>query len=513
MNGAENLMCTARQAGIEICFANPGTTEMQLVAALDTTPGMRAVLGLFEGVCTGAADGYARLAGKPALTLLHLGPGLANGLANLHNARRAHSAVVNLVGDHATWHRRFDAPLTSDIDALARWTCGWVRTSQTAAETGADMTAAIEAALRPPGQVATLIVPQDCAWDAATAAAPPLRRPRREAASSDVIDAAAAALRAPGTTLFLGGIALQERALRAAARIADATRCAVLEETLSAHVDEGRGLPVFPRLPYFPEDAIETLRPVRTLVLAGASEPVSFFGYRGMPSRLIQNDCTVLPLARPDQDVAHALETVADALGAPRQAAIGSRDPVAAPTGDLNPYTLGQALAALQPEGSIVVDEAVSARLGYQNFGPAAPPHTVLGVTGGSIGDGLPCAVGAALACPDRKVIAFQADGSAMYTLQALWTMAREGLNIVTVICANQKYRILQFELARAGIAEPGPGAMKLTDLSQPNIDWVSLATGLGVPGTRVESADAFVRALQRSLDEPGPSLIEAMLS
>jgi len=473
---------------------------------------VRAVLGLFEGVCTGAADGYARMAGKPALTLLHLGPGLANGLANLHNARRAHSAVVNVVGDHATWHRPFDPPLASDIESLARPVSAWLRTSRTAGDLGTDMAAAIEAALRPPGQVATLIVPQDCTWDAADGGAAPPPRPQPTRVPDSVVERAASALRASGGGLFLGGTALREAGLRAAARIAAATSCPVWQETLPAHIEQGACLPAFAWLPYFPEDVLEALKDLRTLVLAGAPEPVSTFGYPGMPSRLAPRDCTILTLARPDEDVAQALGALAEAVGAPAAGIMAPREAVARPTGDLNPFTLGQALAALQPEGAIIVDEAITTRLGYQQFAPAAPPHTVLCLSGGSLGQGLPCAAGAALACPERRVIAFEADGSGMYTVQALWTMAREGLDVTTVICANRRYRILQFELARAGIAEPGPRAQALTDLSGPSLDWVSLAKGFGIPAARVDTADALVAALDRALAEPGPGLIEALL-
>jgi acetolactate synthase-1/2/3 large subunit len=512
MNGAESLMRTARQAGIEMCFANPGTTELQLVAALDTVGGVHAVLGLFEGVCTGAADGYARMTGRPALTLLHLGPGLAHGLSNLHNARRARSAVVNVVGDYATWHRPFDPPLASDIESFARPVSAWLRTSRTAADLSADMAAAIEAALRPPGQVATLIVPQDCAWDAADSVAAPRPRPQPKRVPDSVVQGAATALRAPGGALFLGGTALRETGLRAAARIAATTSCPVWQETLPARIEEGSHLPALTWLPYFPEDALKALKDVRTLVLAGAAEPVTTFGYQGLPSRFAPKDCTVLTLARPDEDVPQALEALAAAVGAPAAAIVAPRDVVARSTGELNTSTLGQALAALQPEGAIIVDEAVTTRLGYRHFAHAAPPHTVLCIAGGSLGQGLPCAVGAALACPERKVIAFEADGSGMYTVQALWTMAREGLDITTVICANRRYRILQIEMARAGIADPGPRAQALTDLSRPSLDWVSLAKGFGVPGARVETADALVTALERALAEPGPALIEAIL-
>jgi acetolactate synthase-1/2/3 large subunit len=519
VNGAEALLRTAVGAGVNLCLANPGTTEMQLVAALDAVPGMRAVLGLFEGVCTGAADGYARMTRKPALTLLHLGPGFANGIANLHNARRARTPLVNLIGDHATWHVGADAPLTSDIESLARPVSAWVRTSASAKELARDAAEAIRAALSPPGGVATLIVPQDCAWDACEGPARVAPQPQPERVSDAAIESAARALGAgAATALFLGGEALSERAQRAAARIAAASGCRLLGETFFARFERGGDLPAIERLPYFPEQARQTLSAFRHLLLAGAREPVAFFGYRGDASRLCAEATRVETLAAPEQDVAGALEALAERVagsasatpardaGAPRPARPGR------PSGPLDPLRLGQALAALQPEGAIVIDEAATSGLAYGALSAGAPRHTQLGLTGGAIGQGLPCAVGAALACPERKVIAFQADGSGMYTVQSLWTMARESLDVVTLVCSNRAYRILQAELGRAGIAEPGRQARALTDLSHPALDWVSLARGLGVPGTRADSAEGLCDALARALAEPGPALIEAVL-
>ncbi len=514
MNGAEALLRTAVSAGVDLCLANPGTTEMQLVAALDAVPGMRAVLGLFEGVCTGAADGYARMTRKPALTLLHLGPGFANGIANLHNARRARSPVVNLIGDHASWHLACDAPLTSDIESLARSVSAWVRTSASAKELARDGAEAIRAALAPRGGVATLIVPQDCAWDPAEGPARVAPPPMPESVADAAIESAAKALcSGEATALCLGGEALSERGLRAAARIAAATGCRALVETFVARLERGGDLPAFERLPYFPEQAREVLAPCRHVLLAGTREPVAFFGYQGDASRLCPESARSHTLAAAGQDVVGALEALAQRIGAaaaPRGASQAPRP--ARPTGPLDPARLGQALAALQPEGAIVVDEAATTGLAYAAFAAGAPRHTLLGLTGGAIGQGLPCAAGAAIACPDRKVIAFQADGSGMYTVQSLWSMARESLDVVTVVCSNRAYRILQAELARAGIAEPGRNARSLTDLSHPELDWVSLARGLGVPGTRAETAESFCEAFARALAEPGPALIEAVL-
>jgi acetolactate synthase-1/2/3 large subunit len=513
MNGAESLIKTAVDSGVEICFANPGTTEMPLVAALDFVRGMRAVLALFEGVCTGAADGYARMAGKPAMTLLHLGPGLANGLANLHNARRANSPVLNVIGDHATWHRGADAPLASDIVSLASPMSGWVRSATSAQSLAADTAAAVAASVAPPGQVTTLIVPSDCQWDPAEGSASAHPRIARAAVAGSTIDRVAKILRAGHpATLLLGGAGLSLRGLRAAARVAAASRCKLMSETFAARIERGAGIPAPERLPYFPEQALEALGGTQTLVLAGARSPVAFFGYPGLPSSLVPKGCTAEELAGVAADIEGALEALADALNAPKEAAPQPAKPPSLPTGKLTPVSLGAALAALQPEGAIIMDESATSGGPYGAMAAGAKPHSCLALTGGAIGQGLPCATGAAIACPNRRVIAFQADGSAMYTIQALWTQAREGLNVTTILCSNRAYRILQMEAARAGNTEPGRQARSLTELAPPEIGWTQIARGMGVNAARVETADEFVARLRDALAADGPSLIEAVL-
>jgi acetolactate synthase-1/2/3 large subunit len=511
VNGAEALLEVSARLGVEVCFANPGTTEMPLVAALDRVR-MRAVLGLFEGVCTGAADGYARMAERPAATLLHLGPGFANGLANLHNARRAGSAVVNWIGDHASWHLAADAPLASDISALAG-TVGWVRTAASAEALARDGADALAAALGPPAGVASLILPVDAQWGAA---APPeamrRRTPARAGADPDAVERAARALRAGRGGLLLGGRALRAPALRAAARIVAHAGAPAWTETFAARHERGAGIPDFPRLPYFPEQARATLAGVERLVLAGARSPVAFFGYPEQPSRLAPEGCEITTLCGAQDDAADALDALAEALGSPRVVAIAERPRPEPATGALDVGALGRTLAALQPDGAIVVDEAATCGLAWAAHAAGAPPHTALALTGGAIGQGLPCAAGAAIACPGRRVIAYQADGSGLYTLQALWTMAREALDVTVLICANRVYRILQVELARAGVAEPGPAARGLVQLGPPAPDWVAAARAFGVPATSVSTADALADALRRALATPGPSLVEAIL-
>jgi acetolactate synthase-1/2/3 large subunit len=512
VNGAESLIRTSVQSGVEVCFTNPGTTEMHVVGALDSVPGMRAVLGLFEGVCTGAADGYGRMTGKPALTLLHLGPGFANGIANLHNARRARTPIVNVVGDQATWHVANDAPLTSDIESLARPVSKWVRTTKTAADVSGDTAAAIAAALSPATGVSTLIVPADCAWDATSDSVATAAVESRTAVDEAQVVAAAAALGSgEPAALLLGDGALTPAALQLAGRIAASTGCRMWCDTFIARIDRGRGIPEIEKIPYFPEQVQELLGGVAHLVLVGSLEPVAFFGYPGTPGRLVPDSCAVHALGAPGAATEAALAQLADRLGASAPAAGASDARPAAPTGDLSASTIGQAIAAAQPDGAIVMDEAATTGFPYWMLSRGCPPHSYMGLTGGAIGQGLPCATGAAVACPDRPVIAFQADGSGMYTQQSLWTQAREGLDVTTVICSNREYRILRVELGRADIAKPGPQADSLTRLSDPDIDWAALSQSMGVPGVTVDSAEQLNAELARAFAEPGPHLIEAV--
>lgn len=512
MNGAEAALRTAVAAGVDVCFANPGTTEMELVAALDAVPGIRGVLGLFEGVVTGAADGYARVTGRPALTLLHLGPGFANGIANLHNARRAFSPVVNLIGDHATWHVAADAPLTSDISSLASPVSKHVGHAKAASGISADLAAAITAARTGPTGVASLIVAQDAAWGDAP----------DELASVDVapvtvdaavVDHAAAALRAagPAGTLVVGGTVTPE-ALEAAARIEAVTGAKVWLSTFPARLAGGRGRHRFDAVPYFPEQGIAALAPFTVCVLAGAAAPVAFFGYPKVArSSLLADGCEVLTVALEGTPIAPALGALADALGA-RPPAVDDRQGVDEPTGALDVITFGAMVAARQPEHAIVVNEAATSGLGWAIAAPGAAPHDSFSLTGGAIGYGLPAAVGAAIAAPDRKVVALQADGSGMYTLQALWTMARENLDVTVLVCANRAYRILQMELHRAGNDDPGPTARRLTDLGAPPLDWVHLAQGCGVPASRATTLEELRAGIDAGLTSGGPSLVEVLL-
>ena len=513
MNGAQALVDTAHRAGVDVCFANPGTTEMPLVAALDAQPAVRPVLCLFEGVATGAADGYGRMTGRPAMTLLHLGPGSANGIANLHNARRARTPVLNEIGDQATWHLACDAPLTSDIASLMSPVSVWLRSTARAQDVAADTADAVAATRAGGGGVATLVVPADCQWEQAGDAVAPRPPAAPGAVPDSAVEAAASVLLSDRpAVLLLGGAALSERGLRAVGRIAAATGCALLTEKTPARVERGGDLPVVRKLPYLPEHAVEALTPYSDLLLVGTGSPVTFFGYPDTASSEVPSHTTVTVLAEPDQDVVPALEELAGRVGAPAQGQHAEVQPLERPTGALTPQTIGAALAVCQPQDAIVVDEGVTSNRAYFGQSAGAPRHTYLTLTGGAIGQGLPSAVGAALACPDRRVIALQADGSALYTSQALWTMARERLDVTVLLCSNRRYNILLTELRRAGVSEPGHASRTLTDLGDPTIDWTRLAEGYGVPSSRATTAEQMGERLEAALREPGPHLVELVM-
>jgi acetolactate synthase-1/2/3 large subunit len=513
--GAHVLVETAAAGGVEVCFANPGTTEMPLVTALDAIPAIRPVLGLFEGVCAGAADGYARIAGKPAMTLLHLGPGFANGAANLHNARRAHSPILNVVGDHASWHLAYDAPLTSDIASLARPVSGWVGTVGSADSMSRTTAEALAAARTPPGCGATLIVPVDHQQQTVThtiVGTPPPPEPAR--VDADVVERLAKRLRRGSQAVFLlGAEALTERGQRAAARIAAVTGATLYSETFPAFAERGGGLPDLDRLPYFPESAIKALADARTVVLVGAPEPVSYFGYEGIPS-LLAPPGSVEVLAAPGANAVQALEDLADALAAPvlAQARAATPEGTDLPEGPLTPGLIGHIVSAVLPEGAIVSVEGGTCGYPFFTASVNALRHTTLTNTGGAIGQGLPAALGAAIAAPERHVVALQSDGSAQYTIQALWTMAREQTSVVTLIASNRRYSILQTELNRHGASVSGPASAALTSLDDPALNWMGLAHGYGVPAERAETGAELAHSLRRALAAGGPRLIEMVL-
>ena len=533
MNGAESLVRALLAAGVDTCFTNPGTSEMHFVAALDRVSGMRCVLGLFEGVVTGAADGYYRMSDRPASTLLHLGPGLANGLANLHNAKKARSGVVNVVGEHASTHLSLDAPLTSDIQAVAAPMSHWVDTAASARSVAAQGREAVRQACARPGRIATLVLPADSAWGEAEPAAGepgagdegPLALAAPQPLAQQALRDAAAALRAhgPRTLLLLGGRALRAQATQWAGRLSAATGCAVMSEFYGARIERGAGRVAVPRVPYAVEPALAALQPYTHVVLVGAREPVAFFAYPGKPGRLCAPGTTFVTLADGGHDAAHALHALCEELGAQAAPlpAVAPEGPgpgaaVAAAAGaapePLTPANIGAMLPALLPEGAIVVDEAVSSGRAFDRATRAAPPHDWLTGMGGSIGFALPAALGAALAAPGRRVIALTGDGSAMYTLQTLWTLAREGLDVTVVIFANRAYQILRGEFAGVGAGAPGPRATGMLTLDRPDLDWVAMSRGMGVPAQRVADTAAFAAAWRRSVAEPGPSLIEAVL-
>lgn len=513
MNGAQALIRTLVDSGVDVCFSNPGTSEMHFVAALDEVAEMRGVLSLFEGVATGAADGYGRMAGRPAATLLHLGPGLGNGLANLHNARRANTPLVNIVGDHATYHKQFDAPLESDIDAIASAVSGWMQRTMTPEQVAVDAADAVAAAMSPPGGVATLMLPADVCWLPSAGPAPRATVPAAAAVPGDRLAEVAKVLRSgEPTAILIGGRVMGEAGQRAAARVASASGARLVCQTFPPRQARGAGLPSIDRLAYLAEFAQMQLDGITHLILVDSPEPVSFFAYPGKASLLSPSGCQPHVLAEGAEDPVGALEALADELGAGDDVLTVAAARPDRPTGPLDTETLAAAIGAVLPEGAIVSDEANTSGLSIPAATAGGPRHDWMTLTGGAIGIGLPLALGAAIACPDRPVLALEADGSAMYTLQALWSMARESCDVTTVILNNGSYAILNLELNRVGAGAGGPKAREMLDLHGPDLDFVSMATGMGVPAERVDTAEGLTAALEKAFAEPGPHLIDAVL-
>jgi acetolactate synthase-1/2/3 large subunit len=514
MTGAESLVRSLLAGGVDTCFTNPGTSEIHIVAALDCLPEMRCVLGLFEGVVTGAADGYARMTEKPACTLLHLGPGFANGMANLHNASRAHVPMVNLIGEHPASHLKYDAPLTSDVEGIARPYSKWLRTSQASSRVGQDAAEAIAAARSDSGKIATLIVPADVAWgEGGTEIVAP--RPARAAAPANAaIERAASMLRSGlRTAILLSGRTLYGTGLQLAGRIAAATGAKLLAPYPLTRMQRGAGLPAVERMQYVLEPAKEQLKDFQQMILVGGQAPTAYFAYPGKDSTLTPPGCDIHTLASAEEDGVDSLDRLAAALSVSGGDAAGEKaERPAAPSGPITLNGLAACVGAVLPENAIVVDESMTSGRGMMAATKGSPPHDWLGNTGGSIGIALPLAVGAAVACPERRVLCLSADGSGMYTLQALWTMARERLKVTTVVFANRSYAVLKREFSYLGVGDPGKRTLDLFEIGRPDLDWVHLAQGMGVPASRVSSLEGFTKALREGLESGGPSLIEVPL-
>ena len=515
MNGAESLLTTLVNNDVEVCFTNPGTSEMHFVAALDEVEGMRCVLCLFEGVISGAADGYARMARKPAATLLHLGPGFGNALANVHNAKKGFVPMLNIVGDHATYHRRYDAPLTSDIEGIAGPVSHWVHTSASASDIAIDAAEAVRQAGH--NQIATLMLPADVSWsDNPSEAEGAVEVAALKAVPDSRVEAAVDRLRSGAKTLIMvGGPELDREKGLKASRIAQACGVDVCTDVFPTRQARGAGTAAIERLPYLAEIAIESLKDYQHLILIGAKAPVSFFAYPNVPNVIAPESCEQFVLATPQEDINQVLDALVSHLDA------GQVDPQVneleicdRPSGALDANTLAMAIAHLMPEDAIIVDEAITSGIALPALTATTRPHDWLNQTGGSIGWGLPAAVGAAMACPDRKVICLEGDGSAMYTIQALWTMARENLDVTVVIFNNRKYSILELEFARTGArgGVPGPNAASTLDIGNPDMDFVAMAEGMGVSASRATTAEEFADQLEAALNSPGPRLIDAMV-
>ena len=519
MNGAQSLIASLVKSDVDVCFSNPGTSEMHFVAALDSVPEMRGILCLFEGVASGAADGYARMAEKPASTLFHLGPGMGNAIANLHNAQKAFTPLVNIVGEHATHHRKYEAPLTSNIEGYAEPFSKWLRVSQTAKDVGADAADAIAACQSGVPGIATLLLPANTAWDSGGVIAQkvPVAAPK-PVVPSHIKDAANRLEQAKRAVMLINGSAVSERGLEAAARIREKTGATIYLSTFHARAERGAGRVNIPKLPYFPDQIYAALDGCDELILVGQDRPVTFFAYPGKKSDCTPEGVEPFKLSTLAEDQVAALEALAEEVGAPAIDKLSGdpRSKLIVPElqkGELTPHSAGHAIAALLPENCIIADESTTSGGTSYLLTMNAPPHDLIAVTGGAIGGGIPLAIGAAVACPDRKIVNLQADGSGMYTIQGLWTIARERLDVTTVIWNNRTYNILNMELHNVGAAnDAGPMALSMFDLSNPDIDFCALARAMGVEAMRATTAEDFNGQFAYCMANKGPHLIEAMI-
>ena len=515
MNGADTLVGTLLEGNVDVCFTNPGTSEMHFVAALDNYKNMRSILCLFEGCATGAADGYYRMKRSAASTLLHLGPGLANGLANLHNAKKANSGIVNIVGEHALDHIKLNAPLTSDIEGIARPVSSWIKTSKSSKEIGMDAAEAIKAANKKPGEIATLILPGDTAWNEGSKIEKVILHNNTKKVPTDLIKEAISEIQKANNPLILvGGPALEENNLVKIALIAEKLECELKTDWFNARLDKGAGRINSIRIPYVVDKAVEALKNFDTIVNIGAKQPVAFFAYPNKPGILTQDKTNFIDLAELSDDITYLINEFSDLANVTSKnpKTISEFNPPEIPQGPINTTSLGMALGALMPENAIIVDESVTTgrEFFYQTAG--SHPHTWLNNCGGSIGFGMPVAIGAAIACPNQKVISLEGDGSAMYTVQSLWTMARENLDIVILIFANQSYKILQGELKNVGVTNPGKSAIEMLSLKNPELDWTSISKGMGVDAVKVDNIEDLVKYFKYGIKENGPFLIEVLI-
>ncbi|CTQ52813.1 Putative acetolactate synthase large subunit IlvX [Roseibium album] len=513
MNGAEALVETMLASDVSVCFANPGTSEMHFVAALDTHPEMRCILCLFEGGATGAADGYARMSGNVAGTLLHLGPGFGNGWANLHNARKGRSGVVNIVGDHAGYHLKHDAPLQADLDGVAGSVSHWVERASDSSIVASMGAEAIRVARS--GQIATVILPADSAWgDSVSGPTKVLPSAKKHRPDADRIAAAVQNLSLPGAALMVSGPGLFGPGADLAGQIAARTGCRLLAPFFAPRIALGEGAVAFEIMPYNADQSGEFLSDMSRIVLVGEDPPVNFFAYPGKPSTPEPAGCAIDRLCYGDWDVMWTLENMAAAAGVEGKehvAQVAGEIP-AVQTGPLTSEGIGRGLANAIPDGAIMVNEALTAGPGIWPAVNSAARHDRINNTGGSIGQCLPNALGASVACPERPVFAISGDGSAMYQVQCLWTAAHEKMDITFVIIANRGYQILHAELLAQGAPKPGRNARAMFDIENPLLDWVALASGHGVPAVHADSEESFVEALKKASTTDGPFLIEASI-
>ena len=515
MNGAAAFFKSIVDNGIDTIFACPGTSEMQVVDEVGYS-NLRVVLCLFENSVTGMADGYARMLDKPALGMVHVTCGLTNALANMHNARIANSRMIIFGGGVHVAHE-VNEPVHSMLQRqpyVAQIAAQCVIEARSPDQLAAAATQALKASNDGAGKIVYVYGPNNAVWgESSFQGKLTSSAEQRQRVSTATISSIADTLKAGKKTAFiLDNLALREEGLEILGRIAEGAGGRLFREWLPSRIAMGAGRVRTETLPYGGAEGRELLSEFDQIVLVGAKIPVCPFSYENQPWVKIPENCNVHTLATADHDILAALEELATQLDLPEKASNRyNRKPGEPPTGPLSGNSIVQSLSILMPADSIVLDEAMLENVMFPLLMDGAAPFDFMAACpGGAIGAGPPVACGAAIACPNRKVILLEGDFSLMQGNTALWSMAQHNLDICVINYNNEGSASLSTELARVRQGEAQPKSIELLRIRKPTIDYAAMAESMGVPASRAETAEEFHLQLTKAMSTKGPHFIDA---